>query len=110
MMQKMLLSFILILTTCRYVENHPLVNDGTSSNSSQFEAGFFSKTGITSPLSATNDQICAVEGDVTHYCPGGVCCTPGSPSSRCCPDYRPTCCGIFCCKRSQSCVIGICWG
>ena len=66
-------------------------------------------------------EVCANVGSTTYYCPGdGICCTPGSPTSKCCPADQPLCitqgtkvvccvqgypklCGAYCCTSDSYC-------
>lgn len=52
-------------------------------------------------------EVCAVIGDTIYYCPGDtICCTPGSPDSKCCPEDHPLCIGDFCCPSGYPKVCG----
>ena len=57
----------------------------------------------------TNMEICYEDplGDI-YYCPDDeICCTPGSPLSRCCPEDHPVCVGLFCCPEDAPLLCGI---
>ena len=71
----------------------------------------------------TNMEICYEDplGEI-YYCPDdSICCTPGSPFSKCCPEDEPLClgllccsvdaplpCGIFCCDIGSTCCVTKC--
>ena len=61
-------------------------------------------------------KVCTFWSCTTYYCVDGVCCTPGSPQSLCCPDTHPLClaggccpkyypkiCRIYCCHYDAKC-------
>lgn len=60
-------------------------------------------------LGLKDDQVCFRDcswwGCTTYYCKDGVCCTPGSPTSICCPEDTPICAGkdrdILCCPTAS---------
>ena len=68
-------------------------------------------------VSNVRGQICYETPSSIYYCPGdGICCTPGSPTSKCCPADHPLCvddgccpigypkvCGQYCCKEDSYC-------
>ena len=51
--------------------------------------------------SLTSDQVCHRHctwwSCTTYFCKDGVCCTPGSKDSKCCPNRAPVCVGTGCC-------------
>ena len=52
-------------------------------------------------------QICSWWSCTTYYCPGDtICCTPGSPSSRCCAADHPLCVAEGCCPEGYPKVCG----
>lgn len=69
----------------------------------------------------TSEQVCHRHcnfwGCTTYFCKDGVCCTPGSKHSNCCPNETPVCvgedkccytdlpkpCGDLCCETDSFC-------
>ncbi|WAR30466.1 hypothetical protein MAR_033008 [Mya arenaria] len=52
-------------------------------------------------------KICNWWSCTTYVCHNGVCCTPGSPKSKCCPYSHPVCIADrYCCKKGYSKVCG----
>lgn len=65
-------------------------------------------------------EVCAEVGGTIYYCPGDtICCTPGDPESKCCPEDHPLClpegccpegypkvCGRYCCEEDSFCCNG----
>ena len=66
-------------------------------------------TSVTTKLGVSNVeyQVCATTPSGNYYCAGdGICCTPGSPESTCCPADLPVCCapmspGSLCCPADH---------
>ena len=53
------------------------------------------------------DQVCATTPSGYYYCPGDtICCTPGSPTSLCCPADHPLCVPEGCCAKGHPKVCG----
>ncbi|XP_052790076.1 uncharacterized protein LOC128224305 [Mya arenaria] len=68
-------------------------------------------------------KICSWWSCTTYACHNGVCCTPGSPKSKCCPYSHPVCIadryccqkgfskvcgGTTCCKKNTNCCVSNC--
>lgn len=51
-------------------------------------------------------RVCSFWSCTTYYCAEGVCCTPGSPSSLCCPTSYPLCFPDGCCPEGYSKMCG----
>ena len=101
--------------------------DGSSDQSSsisremQERISTVSQRGKQLRSSLTSDQVCHKHcnfwGCKTYFCKDGVCCTPGSKDSTCCPNKSPVCvgnnqccytdfpkpCGNVCCKTDAFC-------
>lgn len=58
-------------------------------------------------ISNVRYEVCAIIGDTIYYCPDDtICCTPGDPESRCCPEDHPLCIGLFCCPDGYPKICG----
>ena len=52
-------------------------------------------------------EVCADVGGTIYYCPGDeICCTPGSPTSKCCPADHPLCVDEYCCVEGYPKICG----
>lgn len=51
-------------------------------------------------------EVCTIFECTEYFCVDGVCCTPGSPESLCCPDDHPLCVAEGCCAAGHPEVCG----
>ena len=106
-------------------QGHEAEGDGDKSTSRskevQEQTSTVSQRGKQLRSSVTGSQICHRHCNwwscTTYYCRDGVCCTPGSKDSKCCPNKSPVCvgnnrccytdfpkpCGNVCCKTDGFC-------
>lgn len=58
-------------------------------------------------VSNVGGEICFETPTTIYYCPGDdICCTPGSPTSKCCPADHPLCVDDGCCPTGYPKVCG----
>lgn len=108
----------------------PKMHSGSLRQEHQFTNRTFSKWSAAKwkefqkSFNLPSNEICAIICDpecIEYVCVDGICCTPGSPKSLCCPLDHPLCvkegccaagrpkvCGMYCCEEEESCCAGGC--
>lgn len=101
-----------------------LKRDNMPANRTYFELGSAKLKVLQKTMKVPSNEICAIICDpkcIEYVCEDGVCCTPGSPTSLCCPYDHPLCvtdgccpegypkkCGQYCCEKDSMCCLNGC--
>ena len=112
-----ILGFVFVVCVFVHVgEGYEVINENGCSKVLKHEADVLVDA-KKDDVSNVRMQVCYETSFITYYCPGdGICCTPGSPTSKCCPADHPICvedgccptgnpkaCGKYCCEEDNYC-------